>query len=104
MKMATRSPGAMPRAVSAAALTLLLLAAVEQRLDTTERLARAIVGLDRPNLYDLFALHAQARGARWTLRFPSLLPFLFPRRSKLQLKPEFGWKNADSLLIQGKEA
>jgi hypothetical protein len=30
--------------------------------DNIARLARAIVGLDRPNLYDLFLMHAEARG------------------------------------------
>ena len=30
--------------------------------DNIARLARAIVGLDRPNLYDLFLMHAEVRG------------------------------------------
>jgi hypothetical protein len=36
---------------------------VQANRDNIGRLARAIVGLDRPNLYDLFLMHAEARGA-----------------------------------------
>jgi hypothetical protein len=35
---------------------------VHANRDNVARLARAIVGLDRPNLYDLFLMHAEARG------------------------------------------
>jgi hypothetical protein len=35
---------------------------VQANRDNTGRLARAIAGLDRPNLYDLFLMHAEARG------------------------------------------
>jgi hypothetical protein len=35
---------------------------VHANRDNIARLARAIVGLDRPNLYDLFRMHAEARG------------------------------------------
>jgi hypothetical protein len=35
---------------------------VRANRDNIARLARAIVGLDRPNLYDLFLMHAEARG------------------------------------------
>ena len=35
---------------------------VHANRDNIARLARAIVGLDRPNLYDLFLMHAEARG------------------------------------------
>ena len=35
---------------------------VHANRDNLARLARAVVGLDRPNLYDLFLMHAEARG------------------------------------------
>ena len=35
---------------------------VHANRDNIARLARAMVGLDRPNLYDLFLMHAEARG------------------------------------------
>jgi len=35
---------------------------VHANRDKLARLGRAVVGLDRPNLYDLFLKHAQARG------------------------------------------
>ena len=35
---------------------------VHANRDNIARLARSVVGLDRPNLYDLFLMHAEARG------------------------------------------